>query len=227
MRQTIACRRCGTCCIKGGPALHREDMHLVEHGTIPLADLFTLRQGELALDNVAGRVAPAPGEIVKIKGRRHSREWTCRYYQGGGTAGTAACSIYAERPAECRALSCHAPEQLTGMYHRDRLSRRDIIPRDHALRQLMDAHEERCSHTALAEEAGQLAAGPARAVKAADAILAMLRYDADLRRLLADRGIDPEMLDFAFGRPLTDSLHAYGLTAEPNGETFTLAPAKR
>jgi Fe-S-cluster containining protein len=48
------CRRCGTCCEKGGPSLHREDRPLVDNGQIPVRHLFTIRRGELAQDNIKG-----------------------------------------------------------------------------------------------------------------------------------------------------------------------------
>jgi hypothetical protein len=41
-----ACRRCGTCCRKGGPALHREDRHLVVDGLIP-ADVYFDAESEV------------------------------------------------------------------------------------------------------------------------------------------------------------------------------------
>ena len=40
-----SCRRCGTCCEKGGPGLHVADMGLLEH--IPMKDVVCLRRGEL------------------------------------------------------------------------------------------------------------------------------------------------------------------------------------
>lgn len=46
------CRRCGTCCEKGGPALHTDDRMLIENGHIPARYLFTIREGEPVVDNV-------------------------------------------------------------------------------------------------------------------------------------------------------------------------------
>ena len=32
------CQQCGTCCTSGGPALHKEDKHLVVDGDLPLSN---------------------------------------------------------------------------------------------------------------------------------------------------------------------------------------------
>jgi Fe-S-cluster containining protein len=90
------CRRCGACCIKGGPALHRKDRPLVTQGVIGLRFLYTLREGELAMDNVAGGLCPVSDDIIKIKGQGHG--WTCVFFD----AAVKGCQIYASRPAECR-----------------------------------------------------------------------------------------------------------------------------
>jgi hypothetical protein len=54
------CRQCGTCCRKGGPAIHREDKKLLENGHIPLRYLFTIRKNEPVYDNVQGCIISAP-----------------------------------------------------------------------------------------------------------------------------------------------------------------------
>jgi hypothetical protein len=58
----------------------------VDSGRIPARCLFTLRQGELARDNVKGVLAPLSAEIIKIKGQ--SGSWTCMFYEmrRGGVA---------------------------------------------------------------------------------------------------------------------------------------------
>ena len=62
------CQRCGVCCEKGGPSLHIKDRRLVDSGRIPARCLFTIRQGELARDNVKGTLEPMAAELIKIKG---------------------------------------------------------------------------------------------------------------------------------------------------------------
>ena len=74
----IECSRCGTCCRKGGPSLHRQDKDLVDKGLIAAKRLFTFRQGEPVYDNVMDRVVPAATDIIKIAG--HGGSWTCCFF---------------------------------------------------------------------------------------------------------------------------------------------------
>ncbi len=66
------CHRCGTCCEKGGPALHHGDKALVEEGRIPAKYLFTIRKGEPAHDNVKGNTLFAQTDLIKIKSKKGS-----------------------------------------------------------------------------------------------------------------------------------------------------------
>jgi len=64
-----ACRRCGACCQKGGPALHIQDLHLFKGpGALSLAMVVTLRPGELAFDQPKGRLLPLATEVLKLRG---------------------------------------------------------------------------------------------------------------------------------------------------------------
>ena len=81
MSEQHQCRQCGTCCRKGGPALHKEDAPLLTDGVLQLQDLCTFRAGELVRDNSNDHVVPLPEEIVKIAAPYGSRPdvWTCRF----------------------------------------------------------------------------------------------------------------------------------------------------
>ena len=81
-----SCRRCGTCCKKGGPAFHLADRAIIEKGAIQLKHLTTIREGEPAWDNVSGGVLPAPTDIIKIKSRPGGR--TCVFYDEEAAACT-------------------------------------------------------------------------------------------------------------------------------------------
>ncbi len=40
----------------------------------------------------------------------------------------------------------------------------------------------------------------------------VISYDAEIRKLVVSKGeLDPEMLDFLFGRPLTKTIENYGI----------------
>lgn len=201
-----ACRRCGACCIKGGPALHREDLPLVTRGVIGLQFLYTLREGELAMDNVAGGLCPVSDDIIKIKGQ--GQGWTCVFFD----AAAKGCQIYASRPVECRVLKCWDPGQLAAMYARDRLTRRDLIAGVDGLWELVLHHSRRVPHGRIRQLLAS--AGPRGLDPDASAVLmTMVRYDLSLREVLVEKGkARPDQLDFLFGRPLTATLPPLGLT---------------
>lgn len=118
------CRRCGNCCLEGGPALHHEDLALVNGGTIPWSSLITVRRGELVHHPQAGGVRAARVELVKIAGS--GRQWSCRYYREG-------CTIYQHRPLACRALKCWDTKEIIALMEHGTLTRLDLIPGDHPL----------------------------------------------------------------------------------------------
>ncbi len=210
MTPDIECQRCGTCCKAGGPALHREDIGLVQSGKIPLKDLYTIRKGELARDNVKGTLQPVASELIKIKGQ--GRTWTCRHYH----AESKGCTIYNNRPLECRVLNCRDTAAIEAIYNQQRLTRKDLLEEIPHLWGLVEEHEKKCSYRILSELADRLKAGPDPA--AADSLVEMAGYDAHLRALIAEKERpDPALLDFLFGRPLADTLPGFGLQSQQMG----------
>ncbi len=75
------CQRCGTCCKKGGPAFHQADKTLIEEGVIGSKYLYTIREGELAYDNVRQCLEPVSSDVIKIKGQNDSL--TCFFLMNG------------------------------------------------------------------------------------------------------------------------------------------------
>ncbi len=197
------CRRCGTCCEKGGPTLHGSDRDLVDSGRIPLIHLFTLRPGETVRDNVRGRLIRAETDLIKIKGKEGS--WCCFFFDTEKKA----CSIYEDRPLECRILHCQRPEVLEALYEHDRLSRKDLLASVEGLWDLVENHERRCS----LETASKLMRSSEGRTdpEAREQMAFLLNYDAHVRRLVMEKGkLDPELLDFLFGRPLAKILFRPG-----------------
>jgi Fe-S-cluster containining protein len=207
------CQRCGECCRKGGPALHTGDLELLRQGVLTPDHLFTLRRGELARDQVTGNLAPLAEELVKIKGLDDSpaatpeTRWACGFLdQEQGT-----CTIYRNRPAECRALLCFDTGALEAMYDVGRITRFDIVSPEGGLAELIRAHEEACSHERLAELARDYV--DRREPDTAEAILGMLRHDDALREVVVERmgpAVAPR-LEFYFGRPMAQTLPGLGL----------------
>ncbi|BBO71512.1 zinc/iron-chelating domain-containing protein [Desulfosarcina alkanivorans] len=209
------CQRCGTCCEKGGPGLHLQDRDLVDSGRIPLRCLFTLRRGELARDNVKGRLVPLAQEIIKIKGQ--PGRWTCLFYHKK----TRGCGIYEHRPLECRALNCRDTRRIEAVYDTARLTRRDLLAGVDGLWDLVEDHEQRCSYGGLKSLVGDGSRGDRPGQEAA--ILEILRYDAHVRQLTVEKGgMDERMLDFLFGRPLAESIKMFGIALKKESGTYRL-----
>lgn len=213
----VQCQRCGTCCEKGGPALHREDQPLVEAGHIPAHCLFTIRRGELAQDNVQGILVPMTGELIKIKGQKG--RWTCCFYDHDHQE----CGIYAHRPLECRVLNCQDTRQIEAVYAADRLTRKDLLVKVQGVWELVEDHDNRCSYDGLREQVDQGIV--ARQLKMEAAILEIMRYDAHLRQLATEKGgLEAGMLDFIFGRPLAETIGMFDLRLVKEKGRYRLIP---
>jgi len=218
MNSDLECQRCGTCCESGGPALHQEDLDLVQSGKLPLKDLYTIRKGEMARDNVKGTLAAVAAELIKIKGA--GRTWTCCYY----AAESKGCAIYENRPLECRVLNCRDTAAIEATYDQGRLTRRDLLESVPELWDLVEAHEQKCNYRDLADLAARLQKDLDRS--AADSLVKMVSYDSHLRALIIEKGRpDPNLLDFLFGRPLADTLPGFDLKITHSGNKLIVAPA--
>ena len=114
---SIECKRCGTCCIKGGPSFHIEDRSLIDEGYIPAKHLYTIRIGEQVCDNRIDKIISAPSEIIKIKGQGNN--WTCFFYEEAENK----CNIYQFRPVECRLLNCRDTREIEQIFGKDLLTR--------------------------------------------------------------------------------------------------------
>jgi Fe-S-cluster containining protein len=211
------CRCCGTCCRKGGPALHRQDSHLINDGLIPAEGLYTIRPGEPVQDNVAGRPVFAEDDIIKVKGR--GDDWCCRFLENA----TNRCTIYDHRPVECRALQCWDTRPIEGLYDRERLSRRDLLQGVGGLWELIEDHERRCDYRRIRALAGGLSGEPSDQRAAMGAVTDMVKYDESLRQLLVENGHTPAgMLDFLLGRPLVQTLPGFHIKVVSSGGRIRL-----
>ena len=212
-----SCRRCGECCQRGGPALHTVDRPLVEKGLIPAACLYTIRPGEPVHDNVAGRLAFAEADIIKIKGGAEG--WTCCFLAEDGRG----CRIYADRPEECRRMQCWDTRAIEALYRRERLSREDLLGGVTGLWELIAHHEERCAYRRLKELVPRLSASSSARSKAMTTIREMVSYDESLRALLVEQGqAEADMLDFLLGRPLTRTLAGFHIQVERTDNAIRL-----
>ena len=192
------CRRCGSCCLEGGPALHHADLALVQGGFLPWSSLITVRRGELVHHPLAGGVQAARVELVKIAGS--GRQWSCRFYREG-------CTIYQHRPLACRALKCWDTEEVLALMEVETLTRLDLIPGDHPLVPAIHAQEGDfpCEFFEHIFRGGQ--PDQATFAKLEDRASRELHWRG---RLVAEHSLTLAEEMFFFGRPYFQLLQALG-----------------
>ena len=101
-----ACVQCGECCRAGSPVLHLEDLPLLRSGKTPWDQLITLRKGEPARSPFDGRPFVLTEERIKVREKEGLRE--CVFFNGE----TDQCSIYSDRPLQCRLRPVGTPSPL-------------------------------------------------------------------------------------------------------------------
>lgn len=218
-KQIDACMRCGTCCTKGGPGFHHADKTLIEKGIIHSRYLYTLRKGELAYDNVRGCLSPVDGDVIKLKGRNDT--WTCVFFDEDHKA----CEIYDTRPLECRALQCWDTRHLEAIYDKNRLARKDLVSDIEGLWELICDHQSRCDYDKIQKLVNAL--NSAAKKNAQKELIEVIQYDTEIRKLVvSDGGLEVEMLDFLFGRPLIKTIGNYGLRVDSNQNKIRLVPCR-
>jgi Fe-S-cluster containining protein len=200
------CVRCGRCCRNSGPTLHQEDLKLIRSDRLPLSSLYTLRRGEWGFSHVHNRPIRLAQERIKI--RERSAGGPCLFYEESEHA----CSVYDHRPIQCRYQACWAPEKIEALLEQPFLSRHQVIPADHPLFELIEAHEQECSIQRFENILNCLADGSERALRP---VFEVLQWDLSLRETVVERmDVDPAYLEFLFGRPLKRLLVVHGYQVE-------------
>ncbi len=202
------CRRCGTCCKKGGPSFHHADKALIEKGVIHSKYLYTIRKGEMAYDNVKQCLDPVSSDGIKLKGKGDS--WTCLLFDDKQNA----CTIYENRPIECRALKCWDTKALEDLYAKRHLKREDLIADIEGLWGIIKDHQARCNYETIQKLVNAINSD--RGDEARQKLAEIIQFDIEIRKLVVSwSGLDMEMLDFLFGRPLKQTLKNFGLYRFP------------
>jgi Fe-S-cluster containining protein len=198
------CKQCGTCCRKGGPALHQADLGLIQQNLLPLSSLITIRKGEPVFSPISGRVEPAKQDLLKVS---TSRSWSCPFLEESGNT----CKIYAIRPVECRLLQCWNPAELENIIYRDNISRWDVIATDAKIFLTVKQHEERCRFADIE----QLAKDSISADDFHSRVDQIIEKDLALREQAIKKfGLSLEEELFYFGRPLFKSLEYYSMASQ-------------
>jgi len=203
------CIRCGTCCKTGSPTLLREDFHLFAKNVLKPGHVVTIRSGEWGYSNKDQHASPVDRELIKI--REKPGEKTCIFFENWDKS----CSIYESRPRQCVLQECWNPETVEAAPE-DPLSRKDLLKAAGPLWEIIQRHEERCSHEELNRAMARLSATKGRTV---EEILDLLRFDDHVRQFVSERlGIADDDMVFFFGRPLRDCIEAFGLKVEQQAD---------
>jgi len=216
--QQTECLRCGTCCQKGGPALHGQDLALVRGGQLPLDNLITIRRGELAYSPLSDRVEPVLAELVKIRGT--GQEWCCCYYEPVSKG----CSIYESRPMACGVLKCWQPDETLALVGQDLLSRLDILGEGNPLRPLVLEYERLCPCPDLREVEKSLADQDENALRSLE-----MQVNTDIAfrdRVVQELNLPLARELFLFGRPLFQLLQAFGVGVSESSQGLRLTIRK-
>ncbi|MFH2044161.1 MAG: YkgJ family cysteine cluster protein [Pseudomonadota bacterium] len=200
--KSIECKRCGTCCKKGGPSFHMEDISLIEEGCIPAKYLYTVRKGEPVCDNRIDKIIFADSDIIKIKGQ--GSRWACFFYKEDESK----CGIYKDRPLECRLLNCHDTKQIEQIFGKDLLARESIVGKIEGLWDMVIEHDQKCSYKEIRKLIDESKKNESRYLS--QKVSELIEYDKALRDIVVTKGgLDSELLDFLFGRPVSIVLKQY------------------
>lgn len=203
------CVQCGECCRHGSPTLHLEDLELLKQSKLPFNKTYTLRPGEPVRSPFDGKLFHLLDERIKVQEKPGTEE--CAFLDGD------VCTIYVDRPLQCRAQACWDSAQYQELTRQPYLTRRDIFAELEVLLDLMDEHNKRCSFSQLQELFKQVEEQGEERIQP---LLELLAYEDHFRRFFGEQLKIPEdTLKLVFGRSLADLVALFGFRVEqePDG----------
>ena len=214
MQKRTSCVRCGKCCTGSSPSLLKEDLALFVSGVLSYGNTITIREGERVRSNSDGQVYESFMELIKIRCKEQGS--VCVFYSEDG------CSIYENRPSQCRQYECWRPLDLYGGLEKSALGRKELFNSVDILLEIIGRHEEKCSYKRLSGAFDRLAR---RDEDAIEEIMDMLQYDTYMRPLLQEKfNLPCDALDLILGRPLTDTVNEFGFKVAREGDDYILLP---
>jgi Fe-S-cluster containining protein len=215
LNKRTSCIRCGKCCTESSPSLMKADMSLFVSGVLSYENTYTIRDGERVRSKGDGNIYESFVELVKIKDK--DRTSICVFYKDNE-----GCSIYENRPSQCRAYKCWAPENLMSGLEEKALRRSDIFGSIDLLMEVIERHEAKCSYKRLSDAFDRLAEGREDAV---EDIMDMLQYDTYIRPFLEEKfNVPSTAIDLILGRPLMNTINEFGFKVVMDGDEYILLP---
>ena len=182
------CIRCGTCCTKGSPTLTAADLELFTRDIVKPFHVLTIRKGELARSAGSDELERTEKELIKI--REVPENNACFFFKPGDKE----CSIYESRPLQCRRQECWNPQDPSAIGNEDMLDRLALLRETGPLWEIIQRHEERCSHDQFSRVMAKLEATKGLAV---EELLELLRFDLHVRHFIMEKfGLAAETLDY-------------------------------
>lgn len=217
LNKKTSCIRCGKCCSESSPSLIKDDSSLFVSGVLSHENTYTIRDGQRIRSKGDGNIYESFVELIKIKDKDGTS--VCLFYKDNE-----GCSIYENRPSQCRAYKCWEPENLMSGLEEKALKRSDIFGSIDLLMEVIERHEEKCSYKKLSDAFDRLAEGKE---DAAEDIIDMLQYDTYIRPFLEEKfKIPAGAIELILGMPLTDAINEFGFKVEKNGDEYILLPIK-
>jgi hypothetical protein len=91
------------------------------------------------------------------------------------------------------------------MYEKNRLTRKDLLVQIKGIWELVEDHSVKCSYETI--RSLLLETGRKKNNETSKMLNTIINYEFQLRALTVEKGVmDPEMLDFLFGKPLSETL---------------------
>jgi hypothetical protein len=197
--------RCGTCCLKGGPALHHEDKKILLAGYAGHQHLVTIRKGEMAFNPLRNILEPVKKELIKVKGK--GDDWACYFYDEK----EASCNIYENRFLECCLLKCWDTSEIISLIGKNTITRADIINPGDPIMKVIEEHEQECPFNEINALVSGLYSGKEKSIILSQ-LSEFVRKDFAIRSYaVAELGLMEEFEMFIFGRPLYKGLNDRGL----------------
>ncbi len=212
-----ACLRCGECCRQGSPTLHLEDLELLKAGKMPWDALVTLRRGEPVHSPFQEKLFFLLDERIKVREKPGSH--TCRFLEDGGSD----CTVYDDRPLQCRAQACWDPTQARELAEQAYLRRADLFADVELLSELIAEHDRRCAFDRLRDAFERLDQTKG---ESAGEVLELIAYEEHFRGFLQEKlNMPQETLPLVFGRSFAELTALFGFRVEtlPDG-TRVLVP---
>jgi Fe-S-cluster containining protein len=197
-----ACVQCGECCRMGSPTLHLEDLVLLQSGKIPWDQLVTLRKGEPARSPFDGRPFVLPEERIKVREKEGLRECVFLISQ------IDQCSLYVDRPLQCRAQACWDPIPARDTAEMPFLLRDHIFEGVDVLLEIIAEHEARCGFAVLSGAFEELSRSNGGNVQE---VLRLLSYEEHFRQFVSDKfKIPARNMELLLGRSFAQMSRLFG-----------------